>query len=149
MPAKEGRACSWRNRAALARFFHLSLFVSDLINALCSVSFKKNPPVTVSCQFSGSPLSPHVSVSSFLLFCHKCHSGIQCYLQKNRGLSAVNVVESSIWWVAWTEDGVIEVNRKWVRGRGSAGLADITERLTLSRWKHSSDKEKQADKYMS
>lgn len=47
--------------------------------------------------------------------------------RKRRCLSAVDVVESSIDGVAFAEEGVIEANRKWVRGRDSVGLADITD----------------------
>lgn len=39
----------------------------------------------------------------------------------------MDVVESSIDGVAFAEEGVIEANRKWVRGRDSVGLADITD----------------------
>lgn len=56
----------------------------------------------------------------------------------------MNVVESSIWWAALTEDGAIASNRKWVRGRDSVGLDDVAERVTLSQT-HSSKKEKWPD----
>lgn len=42
-----------------------------------------------------------------------------------------------------TEDGAIKANRKLVRGRDSVELADISERLTLSAWNHSDNKNEQ------